>query len=121
MQGLPDDEVEYHTGNVSDIRSADFHNFIDDIFNTIEESTQLTMHHVSSPTLSCYESKVSINKVQVSKVFNFIKPQTYSIMDNGADTSVIEQGWYILGVDKFRKMNINGFDSQASRKMVLEW
>ena len=65
------------------------------------------------------ESKLSINELQVSKVFNLSNSQPYSIMDNGADTSVIGQGWYILGVYEFRKMNIIDFDSQASRKDVL--
>ena len=49
-------------------------------------------------------------------MFNSNRSQPYSIMDNGVDTSVIGKGWYIIGVAEFRKMNIIGFDSQASRR-----
>ena len=59
---------------------------------------------------------MKVNKGQISKVFNSNRSQPYSIMDNSADISVIGQGWYIIGVDKFKKMNIIGFDSQASRR-----
>ena len=65
------------------------------------------------------EGKVSIKQTQIARSFNTSSRQPYSIMDNGADTSVIGHGWYIQMVDQFRRMNIIGFDSERSKKTGL--
>ena len=65
------------------------------------------------------EGKVSIKQTQIARSFNTSSQQPYSIMDNGADTSVIGHGWYIQMIDQFRRMNIIGFDSERSKKTEL--
>jgi len=62
--------------------------------------------------------QVSVNRENI-RVFNSSQGTYISIMDSGADTSVIGQGWYILKVDNFRKVNVIGFDADRSKKLGL--
>ena len=70
LQSFPDDEEEYQERSVNNIMTEGFYNFVE---NTLADS-----HEPINTTKSCghrhkvryHESKVSINKVQVSKVFN---------------------------------------------------
>jgi hypothetical protein len=42
-----------------------------------------------------------------------------SILDGGADTCVLGQGWAVLSVHNTRRVNIVGFDHEAAVKMNL--
>jgi hypothetical protein len=48
-------------------------------------------------------------------------PEKYhiSILDGGADTCVLGQGWEVLSVDDTRRTNVVGFDHDAAVKRNL--
>jgi phosphoserine aminotransferase len=50
-------------------------------------------------------------------------PEKYhiSILDGGADTCVLGQGWEFLSVHNTRRANIVGFDHEAAVKSNLQY
>ena len=86
---------------------------IPDVISTIKNwNTDFEMPYIT-------EGKVFIKKTQVARSFITKTSQPHSIMDNGANTSVIGHGWYVQMVDQFRRMNIIGFYSDRSKKTGL--
>ena len=74
------------------------------------------------PIMDLPEGNVSINNIKVNACFvhnKFSHGVYISIMDGGADTSVIGQGWTITAYDQFRRLNIVGLDSDKARKLGL--
>ena len=64
----------------------------------------------------------SLSQAKISKCLNLLKldaKDNIAITDDGADTSVIGQGWSIISQDPFCKATVVGFDHQAAQKTGL--
>ena len=67
--------------------------------------------------------RVSVTDGQAARCMNsmFIQPtEKVMIMDNGADTCVLGQGWHIARVSSTRKANVMGFDHHLAVKKNLD-
>jgi phosphoserine aminotransferase len=66
---------------------------------------------------------LSISNSLHNKCMNLLHlPDKYhiSILDGGADTCVLGQGWEVLSVHITRRANVVGFDHEAAVKMNLQ-
>lgn len=95
----------------------------DDIFR----GANLLMHLKNHPTLSSQDlqfNNTRVNNTNVylrgpnyKKAFKLIIDEVMktNIIDNGADTSVIGQGWLVIA-ESNRKVNVIGFDETSAMK-----
>ena len=80
-----------------------------------EESTHV-VHNVQTIV------HTSISQAKVSKCLNILQlghKDHIAISDDGADTCVIGQGWYILTTDPIRKVTVLGFDHDIAQRTGL--
>ena len=96
--------------------------FLEDLDEDSEPDTSNMSETTHKATNICTIVHTSLSQAKISKCLNLLKldaKDNIAITDDGADTSVIGQGWSIISQDPFCKATVVGFDHQAAQKTEL--
>ena len=100
-------QASYENGTDEERAAVD--NYLDSQYDSDHEV------HIRNTRTICYDSSFS----HVFKSGTNVNRKGTSIFDGGADTTLFDDSWHILGVDPFRTANVIGYDKNLPGRNKL--